>query len=269
MNKLFLIIFILTGYVLNAQVESDRFGYISSTEVIPNNGLQIEGGQMRSTLDYNSPRLLTLSEVLVRQGASDIHEFRLGFQYENVAEDVLFNMEWLTAGVKLNVLNSDKLNIAAIGTFGIDLRTVLLTRGPDYFLQLAAPFEYKFNEKTSILSEFRFNHFYEQSDINIGFKQRMGKYFTITPSMINHFLLRKRGMNEEKPEWNELSYASIAIQGSIGDLFALDVGLLRPILTGKDQLDPSDGLVLKAGFVLRIPHKPWNKNKVQMDPSTY
>ena len=67
--------------------------------------------------------------------------------------------------------------------------------------------------------------------------------------MMNQFLLSKRGDNGERPEWTELSYASIAVQGVIGNNLGLNIGY--SILTAKDQYEPSRGVVIKGGITFR------------------
>ena len=54
-----------------------------------------------------------------------------------------------------------------------------------------------------------------------------------------------------------MSYASIAVQGVIGSNLGLDIGALYPILTGKDQYEPSGGVVIKGGITFLIKHEPW------------
>jgi hypothetical protein len=79
--------------------------------------------------------------------------------------------------------------------------------------------------------------------------------------MMNQFLLSKRGDNGERPEWTELSYASIAVQGVIGNNLGLNIGY--SILTAKDQYEPSRGVVIKGGITFLIKHEPWLKNKLK------
>jgi tetrahydromethanopterin S-methyltransferase subunit G len=268
-NNTLLFLWLFIGCVSNAQVVSDRIGFINSTEVVPNSSFQIEGGYVQDNLDYSSTMVTNASQFMFRQSASDIHEFRIGYVHEpKIAEDI-HNLSFLSLGVKLKVANYEKLKIASIATWGFDVRTLMDDRGPLYYLQLEVPAEYFITDRLSIQSELRFNHLFEQTDITIAVKKQIGSSISILPGMVNQFLLSKRGDNGERPEWAELSYASIAVQGVIGSNLGLDIGALYPILTGKDQYEPSGGIVIKGGITFLIKHEPWLKNKRNITEEIY
>jgi len=265
-----LLLLVCTGYVTSAQVASDRLSGISNTRVIPDNGMQVEVGQMLNwDVDYGSPLFRNTSKLLLRQGISDIHEVQVGYQIENKENDFAYNFEWFSMGVKLEVANYKKLHISAIATWGFDLRTVLNPRGPTYFLQLSAPWEYQFSDKLKFRSEVRFNHYYQQSDLNFSLSRKFGENFIIEGGMINNLFLVQRGDNGDRPYWHELSYINTALQADIGDVIALDLGVMVPYITGAEQPDPSDGLIVKVGVSIHLPHNPWRKNKVKIEPELY
>jgi hypothetical protein len=113
-----LILFLIVGYVSSAQVASDRLSGISDTRVIPDNGMQVEVGQMLNwDVDYGSPLFRNTSKLLLRQGISDIHEVQVEYQIENKENDFAYNFEWFSMGVKLEVANYKKLHISAIATW--------------------------------------------------------------------------------------------------------------------------------------------------------
>jgi hypothetical protein len=141
-NNTLLFLWLFIGCVSNAQVVSDRIGFINSTEVVPNSSFQIEGGYVQDNLDYSSTMVTNASQFMFRQSASDIHEFRIGYVHEpKIAEDI-YNSSFLSLGVKLKVANYEKLKIASIATWGFDVRTLMDDGGPLYYLQLEVPAEY-------------------------------------------------------------------------------------------------------------------------------
>ena len=266
--KVLLFVFIL-GQFSYAQLVSDRLGGISSTPVVPRNGLQVELGQMLNlNADYASPLLRNSTKILLRQGLSEKHEVRLGYNYEIAESSFAYNYEWLSAGVKLEVANYEKLHISAIATWGLDLRTITSSNGPRYFLELSAPWEYHFSNKLNLRSEIRFNHQYEQSDINLSLNRKLSQQLALEAGLINNFFLAKRGHNGDRPYWHEFSYLNAALQANFGSV-AIDVSVMRPVATGADQLEPSDGFVFQAGVSIYFPHQPWNKNKVKVAPEVY
>ena len=269
-NLKILILVLFLGNLCSAQVASDRLGYMNSTEIVPANGLQIEGGQMlNKDVDYASPLLRNSTKLMLRQGLSDIHEVRIGFHRENKESDLAYNFEWLSLGVKLKVATYEKLHIAAIATWGFDLRTLQNPRGPDYYLQLSVPAEYYFTEKVRIRSEIRFNHAYEQSDFNVGMATNFGENIILEGGLVNNLFLVKRGDNGDKPQWHEFSYTNVALQANIGEIVALNLSIMLPLFTGAGQLDSSDGFIIKGGLSIHIPHNPWRKNKVKIEPEGY
>ena len=255
--------------VVNAQVATDRSGFIHSYETMPVSSLQIETGQMLNYLDYSVPFIKDISSILLRQSISDIHEFRLGFMREAKVDRSYYNSEFLSLGVKLRVANFEKLKISTIATWGFDMRTIRRSSSPLFYMELDVPCEYVIDSEWSVLSELKFNHLLEQSDINIALKRKIGNSVYVIPGMVNQFLLSKRGGNGEKPEWAELSYASFAVQGTLGDKIALDLGLLYPVLTGKNQSLPADGVAIKGGISYFIGHKVWRKNKLKIPAEIY
>jgi hypothetical protein len=266
---LFLFLFFINS-ICYAQVVSDRLSGISNTRVIHDNNMQLEAGQMLNwDVDYGSPLLRNASSLLLRQGISEIHEIRIGYDYEWAENDFMENYEWFSLGVKLEVANYEKLHISAIATWGFDLRSITSPDGPIYFLQLSAPWEYQFNDKVRLRSEVRFNHAYEQSDLNFGIARDFGKNFTLECGLINNLFLANRGDNGDRPYWHEFSFANVALQANINDAIALDFGAMVPLYTGAEQPDPSEGYILKGGLSIHIPHKIWRKNKVKIEPEVY
>lgn len=231
---------------------SDRIGFVNSSEVVPNKGFQIESGYLANSLDYAGPRLVTSVNTLLRKGSSEIHEFRFGYDYELKEDNLEYNYEWFTLGVKLKVANYEKLKIASIATWGFDLRTITRLEEPIYYLQLEVPAEYHFTESLSAQAELRFNHLFEQSDFNIALKKKVGEHINLLPGFANSFFLVERGDHGDKPQWAELSYATLAVEARVNDNFTLDIGGLFNILTGKNQLDPAEGLVIQGGISYRF-----------------
>jgi len=238
-----------------AQVKSDRLSGISNTRVIPNKGMQVELGQMMNCdVDYASPLLRKSSHIALRKGLSNVHEVRFGYNYDWSESDFEENYEWFSLGVKLEVANYKKLHISAIATWGFDLRTLFYENGPLYYLQLSAPWEYQFDDNFSLRSEVRFNHLYEQSDINFGIARKFGESLTLECGLVNNLFLAKRGDNGGRPYWRELSYANAALQANLGDVGAIDLGIMAPVFTGADQPNHSNGFFITGGLSIHIPH---------------
>ena len=100
-----LIIFL--SHFANAQVVADRFGFINSIETISDNGLQVEAGQATNEdRDLDFSLLQSSKHFTLRQGITDLHEFRMEFHLEdNVdssqATGYETNFEWFSLGVKI------------------------------------------------------------------------------------------------------------------------------------------------------------------------
>ncbi len=272
MKKLYyLLVFLFVSAGLLAQIAPDRFGYINTPEIIANKGFQLELGQDYNTLDYNTLFVRSATNICFRQGLSKIHEVRISLP-ELYAEDIYLDQKYgyMSVGVKIKVANYEKLKIASIGTFGIELQSFLDINRPNSYLQLNVPIEYKFTDKTSLLAEAFFNveaynyKLNEISNLSIGLKQRIGKNITLIPASVSRIQLTHRGDHGKKPEWNQVHYASFGLLGFIGENVRLDFGVMKPWLTGKGQDKPDVGLVFKAGLSVLMNHLPFDKNKVKI-----
>lgn len=267
----------LAAIYASGQVVSDRFGFINSTEIVPQNSLQIEAGHCQSSLDYGSPFLRNNSDILLRHSTSGVHEFRLGYMQDPHFGSNAANYKIGTLGVKLKVTDFERLKIASIATLGVDIRTIVdvnrkpFEAGPSYYLQLELPVEYKLTERTSIQGELRQNiavglfasspafrqtrGAVKQTGVNIGLRKKIGSYVVLLPGWVNQFILSQSGDNGERFEWAELSYASIAAQVAVSDAFLIDVGFLRNVFTGKNQFEPAEGIVVQGGITFLLKHR--------------
>jgi hypothetical protein len=275
-----LILFLIVGYVSSAQVASDRLGFISSTGIVPDNGLQIEAGHLYNGTDYSLLNLSTATGVVLRKGINAMLEIQIRLP-EYYVEGFRPSSGLSTMMVKVGFAQSSKVKCSVLG--GVGIANISGVGG--LYMGMYIPMQVEINSKNRIrvegsfhlllgrenisgLSQ-RFAPTNESSGISLAFQQDIKDVAKAEIGLNSRFGLVQRKEFGLERVFNEVLYGTLATQVNITNTVALDAAVQLPLAIGENQPAVGNGFIIKGGISVLLTRDNWKKNKVKIAPKVY
>jgi hypothetical protein len=279
-NLTLLLLILLSGIYANAQVVSDRLGFMSSTAIVPDNGLQIEAGYLHNETNYSLLGLSSAASIKLRQSVKDKYEVQLSLpQYDTESQNPSFGLSTLM--VKIPFARLAKVQTSVIGGVGVDFTEW----GTILYMGMSIPMQYEMKHNNRLRAETSFSLLQyseplvsgfksllladESAGISIAYQQDLGEMSKLDIGLNSRFLLAQRKEFDKERIFYEVLYGTLATQINITKTIALDGGLHIPLAIGKDQPAVGNGLIIKGGVSVLLAHAPLKKTKLDIKPEVY
>jgi hypothetical protein len=265
-NNTLLLLWLFIGCISNAQVVSDRLGFVNNTSIVKDNGLQVEAGHTYNGTNYSLLNLSNATGVVLRKGVNSMLEVQIRLP-EYYTEGLSPSIGLSSVMAKVGFARTSKVRCSVLGGVGIagisgfeglymgmsipmeaELGTTVRLRAePSFHLLLG-------RENSSNVSQ-SFAPTNESSGISLAIQKDVKDVAKIEIGVNSRFGLVQRKEFGKERRFNEVLYGTLATQVNITKSIALDAAVQLPLAVGINQPSIGTGLIAKGGIVISLPNK--------------